>query len=96
MTSIEKRAYKDARAFLGWQDEDVAKFFGYNSLASFRRSSAYNKRRRWFSSLVHLAREKAEKLNEARVAELQREFDDYVAKVKRGLAEQLDELKQAT
>lgn len=81
MTSREKRAYRDARAFLGWEDKDVAGFFGYNSLASFRRSSAYDKRRRWFSALVHLAREKAEKLNEARVAEVQREFDDYIARL---------------
>lgn len=96
MTSKEKREYNSARAFLGWRDEDVAKFFGYNSLASFRRSSAYGKRRRWFSFLVRLAREKAEKLNESRLAEARKEFREYKAKVEKGLAEQLDELKQAT
>lgn len=81
MTSEEKRRYKDARAYLGWEDAEVAAFFGYRSLDSFRRSSAYNKRRRWFFKLVEFTRGKAEKIAEARVAAAEKEFSDFVAKL---------------
>lgn len=82
MTSAEKKNYRAAQAYLGWDDKEVSAFFGYRSLDSFRRSSAYNKRRQWFAELVNRARGKAEKECAARVEEERRKFEEFVAELK--------------
>lgn len=82
MTSVEKKAYRAAQSYLGWDDEKVASFFGYRSLDSFRRSTAYNKRRRWFAELVGQVRAKAEKEWAARVEAEKAKFEKFVGGLK--------------
>ncbi len=82
MTSAEKKKYRAAQAFLGWGDEKVASFFGYSSLDSFRRSSACDKRRRWFAELVGQARAKAEEEWALRVQEEKAKFEGFVSELK--------------
>lgn len=82
MTSAEKKNYRAAQAYLGWDDKEVSAFFGYRSLDSFRRSSAYDKRRLWFTELVNLARAKAEEYWASRVEEEKAKFEELVSGLK--------------
>ena len=82
MTSAEKKAYREAQEFLGWDDAEVASFFRYRTLDSFRRSSAYDKRRLWFTELVNLARVKAEEYWSERVEEEKAKFEELVSGLK--------------
>lgn len=63
--------YQKAKEHLGWEDWEVADFFGYTSLASFRRSSAYKKRKSWFANLVLAAKEIAERRCDQKLSEIE-------------------------
>lgn len=46
--------YKEVKTLLGWEEKDVAKFFGYKTYASYMRSSGRERNRQILTDLVSM------------------------------------------
>ena len=59
--------YKEVKILLGWEEKDVAKFFGYKTYASYMRSSGRDKNRQILTDLINMGYNKgAAELKEVR------------------------------